>query len=318
MKIPWASWFRVLRAMAGAIVVGVLLAGGAALAGASTDRQQATVPTGTSTAPTSGSTTPTAPALVPTGPLPVASRLSTWRLVFFDDFTAGLQPSLWGQYSGQPGGDPGGFWAPSHVVVNQAGLNLETYRDPAFGGRWVSGGVSSAPALKQTYGKYEIRLRVGRGRGIQFAALLWPVADQWPPEIDFGELGGATNNRNSIAVALHYGPQDTQIQAGLKVNLTRWHTVGIEWLPGRLNFTMDGRRWAVIRNRNVPRQPMELDLQTQAGTCDQPWAPCPNSQTPGYVDAQIRWVAAYSYVPPKRRPHRRKKRVARVSHSTAR
>jgi beta-glucanase (GH16 family) len=276
-----------LRGMVGALILGGLVAGGPAPAGATTHIRNATAPTGS---------TP-----VPTGPIPVPATLSQWRLVAYDDFTNGLNPLLWGVYSGQPGGDPGGWWSPSHVVVSNGVLNLETYRDPGFGERWVSGGVSNAPGLKQTYGKYEIRMRVGRGRGVAFAALLWPVGS-WPPEIDFDELGGATNNRDSIAVSLHYGRQDSQIQRGLKVNLTRWHTVGVEWLPGRLNFTIDGRRWAVIRSPDVPDQPMELDLQTQAGTCDQWWAPCPDTQTPPDVDAQIQWVAEYAYAPVKPPP----------------
>jgi hypothetical protein len=39
---------------------------------------------------------------------------------------------------------------------------------------------------------------------------------------------------------------------------------------------------------------MELDIQTQAGTCGDPYAPCPNSSTPGNVELQVDWVRAYS------------------------
>jgi beta-glucanase (GH16 family) len=104
-----------------------------------------------------------------------------------------------GSLSGQPGGDPGGWWAPSHVVVRNGILNLRTYRDARFGGRWVSGGVSSTRALKQKYGKYKVRLRMDRGKGVAAIALLWPVLDQWPPEIDFAEDGSATNTRRDLS-----------------------------------------------------------------------------------------------------------------------
>ena len=63
-----------------------------------------------------------------------------WRRVFYDDFRHGLQPSRWGTYAGEPGGDPEGWWSPSHAVVAHGVLNLETYRDPRYGGRWVSAG----------------------------------------------------------------------------------------------------------------------------------------------------------------------------------
>ncbi len=232
-------------------------------------------------------------------PLVDGGQAGAWRRVFFDDFNHGLRSSRWGRYSGQPGGDPGGWWAPSHDVVSHSILNLETYRDPRFSGRWVSGGVSSAPALSQTYGKYEVRLRMDPGKGIAVVALLWPSRNQWPPEIDFAENGGETNVRDHVTATLHYGADDTQLQRTLRADFTQWHVLGVEWTPGKLVYTVDSRRWAVVRSRAVPAQPMELDLQTQAGTCgDQP--PCPDSSTPARVTAQIDWVAAYSYQRPTR------------------
>lgn len=225
---------------------------------------------------------------------------SEWRLVFYDNFRHGLPASRWGRYSGQPGGDPGGWWSPTHAVVAQGVLNLATYRDPRYGGRWVSAGVSSAPALKQTYGKYEARVRMDPGKGVAFVALLWPVRNVWPPEIDFAENGGETSARDHIAATLHYGGDDSQIQRTLPVDLTGWHVVGVEWRPGELSYTIDGRRWAVVRNRIVPAQPMEFDLQTQTGTCGVADAPCPDHTTPAHVNVQVQWVAAYAYQGPKR------------------
>jgi beta-glucanase (GH16 family) len=218
-----------------------------------------------------------------------------WRRVFYDDFRHGLQRSRWGTYAGEPGGDPAGWWSPSHAVVAHGVLNLETYRDPRYGGRWVSAGVSSAPGLRQTYGKYELRVRMDPGKGVAFVALLWPARNVWPPEIDFAEDGGETSARNHITATLHYGAQNRQIQRTLSVNLTRWHTIGVQWLPGTLIYTIDGRRWATVSSPAVPDQPMEMDVQTQAGTCGDPYAPCPDSRTPAHVNAQIRWVAAYAY-----------------------
>jgi beta-glucanase (GH16 family) len=236
-----------------------------------------------------------AATLAAAGPVSVRGS-SPWRRVFFDDFSQGLLQSRWGAYSGQPAGDPGGWWSPSHAVVRHGVLNLLTYRDPRFGWRWVSGGVSSSPALRQTYGKYEVRVRVDRGPGIAFVALLWPVRNVWPPEIDFVENGGESPARDQIAATLHYGSDNSQVQRTLRVDLTRWHTLGVEWLPGELIYTVDARRWAVVKSHAVPAQPMEMDLQTQAGTCGDSSAPCPVRGTPPRVNAQIRWVAAYAYL----------------------
>lgn len=218
-----------------------------------------------------------------------------WRPVFFDSFAAGLSPAAWGRYDGQPGGDPGGWWSPSQVVVSHGLLSLVTSRDPARGDRWVSGGVSSAPALRQTYGAYDVRMRLQPGAGVAFVALLWPVGNGWPPEIDFAENGGGS--RDYLTATLHYGPHDDQIQHTVRGDFTAWHVLGVRWSPGRLDFVLDGHTWATITGPEVPDQPMELDLQTQTGTCGDVADPCPTSATPARVDAQISWVAAYAWRP---------------------
>jgi beta-glucanase (GH16 family) len=224
-------------------------------------------------------------------PMPVGD-MPGWHQVFRDDFLgSSLNRRAWGAYEGQPGGDPGGWWDPSHVVVRGGTAQLETYRDARFGRRWVSGGMSSAYALRQTYGKYLVRFRVDAGDGVALVLLLWPAADVWPPEIDFGESGGGS--RHEMSATLHFGPGDHQIQRSVSADFTRWHTMGVEWTPGRLQYTLDGRVWATVDSPAVPALPMEMDAQTQAGTCGDRYAPCPDATTPDKVVAQIDWVVAY-------------------------
>jgi beta-glucanase (GH16 family) len=223
---------------------------------------------------------------------PAAAGPGHWERVFTDDFTHGLSAKRWGRYSGRPGGDPGGWWDPSHVVVRRGILRLETYRD---GGRWVSGGLSSARGLKQTYGRYDVRFRMDAGRGVAGVLLLWPVRDHWPPEIDFAEAGGTTRKRDHMTATLHYGAANRQIQRSVRADFTRWHRMGVEWTPKRLVYRLDGRTWATVASPHVPAEPMELDLQTQAGTCGDRYAPCPDASTPARVTMYVDWVRAYAY-----------------------
>ena len=192
-----------------------------------------------------------------------------WKQVFVDDFSRGLDTSHWLRYSGQPGGDPGGWWDPSHATVTNGVLNLETYRMDA-------------------------------GRGVLGVMLLWPSINIWPPEIDFAETGGTTNRRDKISATLHHGADNQQIPRVLHGDFTQWHTAGVEWTPGKLVYTLDGRRWGSVRGQYVPDMPMELDIQAQAGTCGQQYTPCPGLSTPAHVNLQVDRVAAYRYVPPKR------------------
>jgi hypothetical protein len=245
--------------------------------------------------PTPSATPRTSPPSPPAGPSGVAMPLGDlpgWKRVFSDDFNGtALNAAAWGTYTGQPGGDPGGLWDPSHVVVHDGILELQTYQDPAHGGRWVSGGVSSAEALKQTYGKYLVRFRMDPGYGVAGIVLLWPSSGGWPPEIDFAEDGGG--NRSETTATLHYGASDAQVARSVRADFSVWHTVGVEWTPGRLVYTLDGAVWDTVSSSQVPSQPMEMDIQTQAGTCGQVETPCPNASTPAHVNLQVDWVVAY-------------------------
>jgi beta-glucanase (GH16 family) len=224
---------------------------------------------------------------MPTGDLP------RWRQVFSDDFSGtAVDATKWGLYEGQPAGDPGGWWDPSHVVVNGGIVTLQSYRDPRWGGRWVSGGMSSSRGLRQMYGKYEVRFRMDAGYGIASVLLLWPVADHWPPEIDFAENGGMGATRDRMTATLHYGEDDRIIQRTVSADFTEWHTIGVEWTLGELVYTLDGRRWATVADANVPSEPMELDAQAQ--TAGDVWNPAPDATTPPQVDMAIDWAVAYA------------------------
>src|SRR5438477_12063734 len=107
--------------------------------------------------------------------------------------------------------------------------------------------------------------------------LLWPVSNEWPPEVDFAENGGESRTRNAVSATLHYGSANRQIQRTLHADFTRWHVLGVDWTPGTLVYTIDGHPWARVRSDAVPSQPMELDLQAQTNTCGERYAPCANA-----------------------------------------
>lgn len=224
---------------------------------------------------------------MPTTPVP------GWREVFADDFTgSALDLSRWFTYDGEPGGDPGGWFATSHVSVTNGNLVIAGYRDPAYGGKWVTGGVSDRPGLVQTYGKYLVRFRCEAGTGIAHAILLWPADNSWPPEIDFSEDNGS--DRQTTYSTLHYGLTNTQVQRQTAVDLTQWHTVGVEWMPGRLVYTLDGSIWSTVTSPHVPASPMALAIQTQAWAAGDNWERGVDATTPAQVNLYVDWVVAYA------------------------
>ena len=216
--------------------------------------------------------------------------------MFADDFTTpgAPTPTLWHVYRGHPGGDPGGTWDPSHLWVTGGELVNSAFQDPADGNAWASGGMIVAPAYSQTYGKYEVRFRMDNGQGIAESIMLWPTNNVWPPEIDFSEDNGAPS-RTSDTTTLHYGADNTKLTNTMSVDLTQWHTLGVEWNPGKIVYTLDGQDWATVNSSNVPSVPMSLAIQTQAWSCGaNAWEFCPGAGTPSHVNLDVDWVVAYA------------------------
>jgi hypothetical protein len=231
----------------------------------------------------------------PSGQVMPVGDLQGWRQVATDDFEgSALNKNIWGDpYTQQPGGDPAGWWDPNHVIVSNCMLNLHGSMDPVKPGIFVTGGV--AMNYGQTYGKYLVRMRADKGNGISAIALLWPVANVWPPEVDFFEDGGG--NRIGTSATLHCGPNgddSCQVQKLLDTyDFSQWHTVGVEWTPGKLVYTIDDTVWATVERSDVPSIPMTLDLQSQSLQCSQ-WNTCVDGSTPDSVDMQIDWVSVYA------------------------
>ena len=221
---------------------------------------------------------------MPTAPVP------GWREVFADDFTgSAVDPGSWYVYSGQPIGDPGGWFDPTHVSVSDGELVISGYRDPD--GKWATGGMNNRLAL--TYGKYLVRFRFEYGTGVAHAILLWPADNSWPPEIDFSEDNGG--NRQTTWATMHYGATDIQIQRHHAVDLAHWHTLGVEWTPGKLVYTLDGRSWATVHSAHVPSIPMQLCIQTQAWAVgDNRWEHGVDAATPVHVNLYVDWVVVYT------------------------
>ena len=232
-------------------------------------------------------------------PMPVGSPPG-WKRVFADDFRGSKLSSHWYAYRGKTGGG-GGWWDPSHVVVHGGQLVLRTYSDRArctdrvacsrFNYE-VSGGLQTKFA--QTYGKYLVRVRTKPVLDVAFVALLWPVGT-WPPEIDFAEEGGTYHVSNVGATLIWGAPRSAQtLQRNLTVNEARWHTLGIEWGPRRVVYTIDGRAWSTVRSPNVSSQPMVVTLQAQTDCQAVAQHACSVPLRPHEPDVEIDWIVAYA------------------------
>jgi Glycosyl hydrolases family 16 len=218
---------------------------------------------------------------------------AAWRLRFAANFRHGLNTRVWTRYNGTPRCCHDTLWKRSHAVVKHGILRLQNYRDPAYGGRWVSAGVSMGRSLNQTYGKYRVRFRMTKGRGVGMCMLLWP-AHGWPPEVDFAEESSAVGGRRWETSTLHYGRHNNEIHHRVYANFRNWNTIGVNWRPGKLVYTLDGHAWAQVTGSHVPNVPMHLGIQTHVGSNGNTGTN-PDSGTPAKVGLQIDWIKIYRY-----------------------
>jgi hypothetical protein len=200
------------------------------------------------------------------------------------DFTGTTLPPGWDVFTGVPGGDPGGHFGASHVVVANGMLSLNTFRDPSWYNRWVTGGLCQC-AVSHEYAAYFVRSRV-TGAGPTEVELLWPTANTWPPEIDFNETGGSITSTTNSA---HYGSANHIVGNRVSINMTLWHTWGVIWTANEIIYTVDGRIWGEVSGAsNISSVPMTLDLE-QRQECEE------NRQCPTAPESmQVDWVAEYN------------------------
>lgn len=227
------------------------------------------------------------PALVPGDPsgdpMPTAGD-DNWDLVRADDFLGDTPDDTWFVYRA---GRAPHYWLRSHTQVADGLLTLTTAQDPDVDGHWASGALSNR--LNMTYGKFLIRSRFDAGQGTRAVADLWPHG-HWPPEIDFFEIGGTDPGRTHATQTDHFAPDNSMNHTGVACDCTQWHTIGVEWTPQSIVYTMDGVVTDVVRD-HVPSEPMHLALQTSVGYGK---GGRPDASTPGQVRFQIDWVAMFS------------------------
>lgn len=213
-----------------------------------------------------------------------------WRPIFTDDFLGtAVDPASWAVFNGQRAPQ---YWSRHQVTVSDGVAHLRA--EPGPDGHWVTGAMTNARRVRQTYGKYLIRGRFGVGAGVRGLELLWPSGGHAPPEVDFFEVNGTDPLRLRNTESVHFGTnyhQDhgvvhTWYPAPAGSSFADWHTIGVEWSPGRIAYTCDDVVQRVV-TENVPDEPMWLGIAEGLGTIK------PTGTIP--VDFDIDWVAIYAY-----------------------
>jgi hypothetical protein len=233
-------------------------------------------------------------------PLPTGN-LGHWRRVFGDNFNGSSlnTKSAWSEYANGsvPSNPSTAYWSPSHVKVGNGQMTIVGARDAAVAahGRIVTEGLGLWKLPEQTYGKWEVLVRMDRCASVKYAWLLWPTVGSWPAagEIDFPEDEGGSRAQTvgSVLYKGASGKAATLRQDHLTPArpMSGWHVVGVEWTPGLVRYTIDGKVWGSVHSSHVPSGPMTFVMQTESKAAA---ASLPNSFSP--CNAQVGWVVQYA------------------------
>jgi beta-glucanase (GH16 family) len=167
-----------------------------------------------------------------------------WQLVFSDHFTGTtLDTANWSTcyYFGctNEGNNELEWYQPSQVKVGNGTVSLTVVPDATHGKRYVSGMLSSHGKFSFRYGYAQIVAKLPVGKGLWSAFWMQPEKGGWPPEIDILENWAQSHN---VSLYVHYNATNQYDSANVLVPTasSAFHTYGVDWEPGTINWYVDG------------------------------------------------------------------------------
>ena len=160
---------------------------------------------------------------------------------------------------------------------------------PWLGGYgYTSGLITSQPSFAQTYGYFEARVKLPRGKGLWPAVWLLPADQTWPPEIDIMESVG---DPSKAYVTIHTKAYPTQ---GVEVHPSGdgFHTFAVAWDANQIVSYLDGAETSRAPTPPDMHKPMYFLLNLAIGG---DWAGPPDSGTNFPAAFSVDYVRAYRF-----------------------
>lgn len=157
---------------------------------------------------------------------------------------------------------------------------------------YTSGMISTVNGFSQTYGYFEMRARLPKGKGFWPAFWLLPKDGTWPPELDVMEMLGDKPTRvyltpHSFAGGVH---SFHTMQTDLSDTSTTPHRYGALWTKDALTWFVDRRAVATYPTPSDMTKPMYLVVTLAVGGS---WPGSPDAQTCFPATMDVDYVAAW-------------------------
>jgi len=180
-----------------------------------------------------------------------------WRLVWSDEFDGpSIDRTKWQHQTGA------GVWGnneleyytdrPENSFIRDGALVIRANRESYGGREYTSARLRTSKRGDWLYGRFEIRAKLPRGKGIWPAIWMLPTDWEyggWPQsgEIDIIELLG--DKPSKVYHSLHYGGKSPDnVASGGSYTITAgpdfaqaFHTFALEWEPEEIRWYVDGR-----------------------------------------------------------------------------
>ncbi|GLW11134.1 hypothetical protein Misp01_62620 [Microtetraspora sp. NBRC 13810] len=213
------------------------------------------------------------------GPCPADGAHPNWGApVWCEEFTDHVDTSDWEMYN-SAGHAGNGRRTQDQAFIGGGSLFLW--------GRENGDTAGMATRFAQARGRWETRIRLYPGAGNYHpVALLWPqngggnVASATGEEIDYFEV--VNDPQRQRANFFLHAPGGRQEQAHANIDLTQWHTYGVEVSADGIVGYLDGREW--FRSSRTTQSPMTATLQLD-------WFPGDNSPGEGWME--VDWLRIY-------------------------
>ena len=152
---------------------------------------------------------------------------------------------------------------------------------------YTSGLISNQPSFAQTYGYFEARVKLPRGKGLWPAVWMLPADFGWPPEIDIMESIG---NPADAYMTVHSATPTTG--ATVHPSSDGFHTYAVAWDARQTVFYLDG----VETHRQATPADMHKPMYMLANLAlGGDWAGTPDASTAFPARFSIRFIRAYRF-----------------------
>lgn len=222
-----------------------------------------------------------------------------WKLTFSDEFNGSqLDSSKWhttfpNNRRTTPTNQEKQWYVDDACQVKGGLLKLVAKKSDLLAFPFTSGMVASWGLFSQTYGYFEMRAKLPRGKGFWPAFWLLPADKSWPPEVDIFEYLGDDEHATRIYMTTLYLKMGKKQPIGSKYTSSdfskAFHTYALEWEPSKLTWYIDSiPRFSTTEG--VPQIPMYIVANFAVGGI-WPGDPDQNTVFPGIM--QIDYIRAY-------------------------